>query len=595
MISVFEKLASLMGFREKIRVLMLFILVLIGTLLEVLGIGALLPLVTLLSNPEAIQDTAYLNRAYEWVNPSSTNEFIIISLATVLALYVLKNAFLFLVVYVQGRFLYSNYLRLSSHLFRAYLYNSYSFHLKNNSAKLLRNLQAITKVIQGVLFTSLILVTEATVIIGLFALLLWVEPRSALIVTVGMGSFLGIFYFGFRRKILEWGDISLFHNGKSIQLINEGLGSIKEIKILGREDYFLNVHRWHMNQATTAERIHHLIAQSPRYYIESIIITIMLGTMIFLLNTGKDIQSILVTVTLFAAVATRIMPSASRCTWAMNMIRFNKPNLDAVQKDFLEAGKLFQAVTESAGSVPFEFNNQIKMNDVSYRYEDSESLALENVSLAIPKNSTAGFVGTSGAGKTTMVDLIIGLIRPAAGQVLVDNNNIQENIDCWQRQIGYIPQNIFLTDGTVKSNVALGIDDDLLDEEKVWRALSLAQLDKFVRSLPDCLGSMVGEQGERLSGGQRQRIGIARALYHDPQILIMDEATAALDNETEQAFMEALENLSGKKTIILIAHRLTTVKNVNQIHFFQKGHLLSSGSYQFLLENCAEFRKMAQV
>jgi ATP-binding cassette, subfamily B, bacterial PglK len=595
MISVFKKLASLLDFREKTRAFLLFFLALLGTLLEVLGIGALLPLVTMLSRPESIQETPYLNKIYEWIHPSSTNEFIIFCLAAVLAIYILKNALLFLIAYIQGRFLYSYYLRLSSHLFRVYLFNPYSFHLKRNSAEMLRNLQAVSKVIQGVLFTSIILVTEAMVVVGLFILLVYVDPLSAIMIIGGMCVFLGLFHYGVRQKLTTWGDISLFHSGKSIQLVNEGLGSIKEMKIFGRESYFIDVFRDHMKQATEAERIHHLISQSPRYYIESITITMMLGTMIFLLSTGKEIQSILVTVALFAAAAARIMPSASRCTWAMSLIRFSQPNLDTVHRDFQEAGNSPQPVEASIESVPFEFNDQIELRNVSYRYEGSESLALDNVSLVIPKNCTVGFVGASGAGKTTAVDLIIGLMKPESGQVLVDDGDIREKASSWQRQIGYIPQNIFLSDGTVKSNVALGINEDNLDEEMVWRALSLAQLDKFARGLPEGLNTMIGERGARLSGGQSQRIGIARALYHDPQVLIMDEATAALDNETERAFMEALERFSGNKTIILIAHRLTTVKNVDQIHFLQNGRLLNSGSYQTLVENCAEFEKIART
>ena len=595
MISAFEKLASLLDFREKTRVLILFFLVLVGTLLEVLGIGALLPLVTLLSKPDAIHESPYLSKAYELTHISSINGFIILCLIVVLAIYIFKNAFLFLTTYIQGRFLYSYYRRLSTRLFRLYLLSPYSFHLKHNSAELLRNLQAISKVIQGVLLTSIILITEATVIVGLFILLVYVEPSSAIIIILGMGVFLGIFYYGFREKLTTWGDISLFHTGKSIQLINESLGSIKEIKILGRENQFIDIYQQHMKQAITAERIHHLISQSPRYYIESITITIVLTTMIFLLNSGKDIQSILVTVTLFAAAATRIMPSASRIAWAVSMIRFNQPNIDTIHKDFFEARNFFPSTAEPVEPNSFKFKNQIELRNISHKHEGSEFSALENISLVIPKNCTVAFVGASGAGKTTVVDLIIGLMQPTTGKVLVDDEDIHGKADSWQRQIGYIPQNIFLSDGTIKNNIALGINEKSLDEELVWRALYLAQLDKFVKGLPDGLNTMVGEQGVRLSGGQRQRIGIARALYIDPQILIMDEATAALDNETERAFMDALESFSGKKTIILIAHRLTTVKNVDQIHFLQKNRLLDSGSYQTLMENCAAFEKMAKT
>jgi len=593
--SIFAKITFLLNFREKIKGMILLLMVLLGTFLEVLGIGSLLPLVTLLSRPESIQETSYLRELYESIHPSSINEFVILCLVAVLAIYILKNAFLFFTAYIQGRFLYSHYFRLSSRLFRVYLLNPYSFHLKRNSSELLRNLQAIGKVIEGVFYPLIVLITEATVIIGLLVFLVWVDPNSAIIVSVGMGIFLGLFYYIVRRKLKIWGDSSLFHTGKSIQLINEGLGSIKEIKILHRENQFIDIYSRHIKQAAAAERVNHLISQSPRYYIETIMTATILGTIIFLLNTGREIESIIVTVTLFAAAAARIIPSASRCTWAMGLMRFSYPNLETVYKDFIEARNFSFPNVEILQYESFKFKDQIKLENISYKYEGSESFAVENISLTIPKNYTVGFVGASGAGKTTLVDLIIGLMKPTAGQVLVDDRDIHGKVDFWQRQIGYIPQNIFLSDWTIKSNIALGIDEKSLNEELVWRALKLAQLDKFVRDLPDGLNAMIGEHGLRLSGGQRQRIGIARALYHDPQVLIMDEATAALDNETERAFMSALENFSGKKTIILIAHRLTTVKNVDQIFFLQDSRLLSSGSYQNLKENCVEFEKMDQT
>jgi len=322
---------------------------------------------------------------------------------------------------------------------------------------------------------------------------------------------------------------------------------------------------------------------------------LVLGVMIALLQFGEYPSSVLTTFSLFAVAAVRLMPTINRFTVNLVQIRFGIPSLNEIYSHLKDCEKYVTDVGERKSAERMVFEHQVELVDVSFQYEDAPNLSLDSILLSIPKNSTVGLVGASGAGKTTVVDVIIGLLKPAKGKIMVDGKDIHESFFSWQRQIGYIPQSIYLADDTVKNNVAFGSPIEAIDEDKVWKALELAQLDEFVRSAKDGLSTMVGENGVRLSGGQRQRIGIARALFYEPQILVMDEATAALDNETERVFMESIEKLGQKKTIIIIAHRLTTVKNCDIIFLLDQGRLIASGSYETLMSKSSEFRQMACV
>ena len=310
---------------------------------------------------------------------------------------------------------------------------------------------------------------------------------------------------------------------------------------------------------------------------------------------GQAPDKILMTLSLFAIVAVRLMPSLNRISTAWGGIKFCAPAFDVIYDDLMYCERMDAQHQDLQEEGPILFQDKIEMRDVSFSYENSQTLALKSVSLEILKNTTVGFVGSSGAGKSTTVDIILGLLFPSLGEVLVDGVDIRGHLQSWQRKIGYIPQMIYLCDDTIKSNIAFGVAPEDIEEEKVWQALRLAQLEDFVRSLPLGLNTVIGERGIRLSGGQRQRISIARALYHDPEVLVMDEATAALDNETERDFMAALDGLSGGKTIIVIAHRLTTVQSCDKIFFLKEGQLVADGKYNELLKDCPQFRDMARA
>jgi len=386
-----------------------------------------------------------------------------------------------------------------------------------------------------------------------------------------------------------------FHEGKIYQQVHQSLGSIKEIKILGREKFFNEIFCSHMWGYTYTYRISTMIGQSGRFIVESISIALVLGIVILLLSSGRHPSEVLVIFSLFAVALVRLIPTVNRLNWAITQIKFGIPSLDEVFAQFRNCEKLIEEVSSEKNVDSINFERQIEFRNVTHKYEDSDKRSLDSVSITIPKNNSVALVGSSGAGKTTVIDLLLGLLKPVSGEVLVDGKDMHQSLLSWQKQIGYVPQSIYLIDDTVRNNVAFGVKQELINDEKVWNALRLAQLESFVGELPENLDTMVGENGVRFSGGQRQRIGIARALYHDPQVLIMDEATAALDNETERALMESIEVLSGERTIVLIAHRITTVKKCDIIFFLSNGRLMAKGTYDSLLSTNDEFRQMAQV
>jgi ATP-binding cassette, subfamily B, bacterial PglK len=593
--TMFGKLFYLFDARSKIIASLLLVMILVGTILEMFGIGVILPLITLFSAPNPLEANSFLKKMHDWLEPESRAQFIIWILVGVILVYAVKNIYLLFLAYLQTRFIQSQQYQLGSRLFLAYLNSPYQFHLKYNSSELLRNIKLVANVITTVLMPLIVCVTELMVAIVVFLLLVWVDPVSAILITSGLGIFLGGYYWLVRKRMTILGEDYKFHEKEIYQQVYQSLGSIKEIKILGREKFFNEKFCSHLWGFTNTYRISTMIAQSGRFIVESIAVALVLGIVILLLYSGRHPSEVLVTFTLFAVALVRLIPTVNRLNWAVTQIRFGVPSLDEVFTQLKTCESLVEEVFSEMTVDRMNFEHQIEFCDVTHKYEDSDKVSLDAVSFAIPKRSTVALVGPSGAGKTTAMDLVLGLLKPVGGEVLVDGKDIHQSLLSWQQQIGYVPQSIYLTDDTIRNNVAFGVKRELINDEKVWMALRLAQLESFARELPENLNTLVGENGVRFSGGQRQRIGIARALYHEPQVLIMDEATAALDNETERAFMDGIEHLSGERTIILVAHRITTVKNCDIIFFLSNGRLMAAGAYDSLLSTSSEFRQMAQV
>ena len=387
-----------------------------------------------------------------------------------------------------------------------------------------------------------------------------------------LGIFTGIYLLLFKNKAKEYGKINQIYDGKMHQSINQALGAVKDIKILHREKYFVDAFCGYGKKKMRAVRNNNVLGQAPKYVIETVCIGAILLVLVFKLYMGEDLSTMITQLAAFAVAAFKLLPSASKINNFANLIIFLKPSVDLIYRDIkdTEDMKSFE-LTDAVTDFEIKDADAISVTGLTYRYPHTEKDVLKDVSLKIPLGYAVGLMGPTGAGKSTLADVILGILTPTSGTVCYGNMNVHEHPIKWSKKLAYIQQSIYLADETIRNNVAFGIDDDKIDEEKVWKALEEAQIKDFVKSLPEGLDTMVGERGVRLSGGQRQRIGIARALYDDPEILVLDEATSALDNETETAVMEAIDNLMGRKTLIIIAHRLTTLRNCQKIFKVEGG------------------------
>ncbi len=583
--------------RERWQLLGIFLLMLIGAGLETLSVSTIPALVALLNQPELIQSHSLLNRLYQILGATSDQAFLLWLSLGLLLLFVGKNLYLACLSYYQYQFLNQKQIRLATRLLKAYLYAPYTFHLQRNTANLSLQLTSeVPKLFWNVLTPAMILVTEITVTTFLVVLLIVIEPFSSAIALFFLGGVLYLFSQMARQMINHQGQLRQYHDGQIYQWINQGLGGIKETKILGRETFFINAYTHHKALSEKANVILEFIRSLSQLFIETVVITAVLLIVIITVIQSRGLQTVLPTLSLFAIAALRIMPAVKRVASTATSIRYYRHVTDVIFKDLyeLESVTKVNKLSEADVKPALQLYQAIELKHVFYQYPNADKYSLTDISLHIPKGNSIAFVGSSGAGKSTLVDVILGLLTPSKGSICIDGTDISTNLDSWQRQIGYIPQSIYLSDDTIRRNVAFGVADAAIDDEQVWSVLRAAQLEDVVAQLPNQLDTLVGEQGIRLSGGQRQRIGIARALYHHPQVLVMDEATAALDNNTEREFVRALEKLSGEKTIIMIAHRLSTVKNCDQLYFLKNGNLVDSGTYENLISKNKEFQAMAQ-
>jgi ABC-type multidrug transport system fused ATPase/permease subunit len=573
-VTTLKKLWYLLDKGQRRAAVFLLGAMLIGMLLETLGVGLIIPALGIITSKDLMASFPAIRPLVAWLGNPSQQQLVILGMLTLVAMYTVKALFLAWLVWRQTHFAYGLQAAMSQRLFTGYLHQPYTFHLQHNSAQLLRNATGEVSLFTGVILAALIILTEGLVGIGIAVLLIVVEPLGALVVVATLGAAAAGFHKLTKARISRWGEARQIHEGFRIQHLQQGLGGAKDVKLLGREQDFLAQYSAHNVRSSWVGRRQNAIQQFPRLWLEWLAVVGLAALVLIMISRGKPLEGLLPTLGLFAAAAFRLMPSINRVLGALQNVRYATPVINTLHGEIVQ----FQKIEPVRRDKPLPFRDRLELENIVFRYPESDNDVLHDISLTIPCGASVGFIGGSGAGKSTLVDLILGLLAPRSGRVRVDGADIQQNLRGWQDQVGYVAQTIFLTDDTLRRNIAFGIPEEQIDDAAIARALRSAQLQDFVEGLPEGVNTIVGERGVRLSGGQRQRIGIARALYHDPAVLVLDEATSALDTETEHGVMEAVRALHGKKTVLIIAHRHSTVAHCDLLYCLDSGKIACFGT-----------------
>jgi ABC-type multidrug transport system fused ATPase/permease subunit len=598
-VSIARKMLALLSRRERLQLVLLFALVLINAVLEMISVASVLPFLSVAANPSRIKTNAWLSWSYEAFRFASTNRFLVALAATALIALVLSNSAMAAGAWSLLRFTSARNHSIGVRLLRHYLSQPYVFFLQRNSADLDKNiLSEVQQVINQVLMAGLRFLTRAIVALAIVALLIAFDPLLALIVSAALGGAYGAIHLHLRRKLVRLGAERVVANGIRYRVAGEAFGAIKDVKLLGREDIFVArfigpSRRYNQSQATAE-----IIGEIPRYALEVLAFGGVLVIAIYLILRGDGLQQVIPVLGLYAFAGYRLLPSLQQIFSAYTKLRFGASALNNLHRELTSLSappaRTAPAVwrLDGCGSEPLLLTDRLEVNGVAFTYPGAYKPALDHISLAIEAYSTIGIVGPTGSGKTTLVDVILGLLRPQVGEIRVDGVPLSDSVvSAWQSGLGYVPQHIYLTDDTVARNIAFGIPDAQIDLRAVERTARLANIHEFItHELPRGYDTVVGERGIRLSGGQRQRIGIARALYHDPTVLVFDEATSALDTGTEAAVMEAIQHLTGTKTILMIAHRLTTLRGCDVLYVLRDGRLVETSTYEGVTQTGAGLR-----
>lgn len=596
-VGVLRKIVSLLTPAERRRGLLVLLMAAAMALLEMGGVASILPFLAVLSEPGIIQENEILAQAYAYGGFTSTHTFLIALGVGAFCMVVLTSLMRAATIYVLNRYAQMRSHSIGYRLLQNYLHQPYHFFLHRNSADLSKTILSESSLLVLNVFRPLTnIVSYSLVVIALALLLFIVDPVVALAVTAGVGLAYALIFWGVRALLRRLGLESVESNRARFTAVNEVLGGIKDVKVLGREMPFLRRFetasvRFARHQATSQT-----LSQLPKNLIEAVAFGGVLALTLALMTTRQSLGEVLPILGIYVFAGYRLLPAAQQVYGGFAAMRFGNASLDAVFTD-LQLKRATSPSQTPGTPAAMRLTSGIRLKDVSYTYPQGDHPVLQELDLEIPVNTTVAFVGSTGSGKTTTVDLILGLLEPTAGNIFIDEEVLtRDNVRAWQRNIGYVPQSIFLGDASVADNIAFGVEPGEVDREAVERAARIANIHDFVvNELTQGYDTVVGERGVRLSGGQRQRIGIARALYHNPDVLVLDEATSALDNATEKAVMEAVRKLSGQKTIVLVAHRLTTVEKADTIFVFERGHVKARGAYAELIRDDPSFRHLAGV
>jgi ABC-type multidrug transport system fused ATPase/permease subunit len=582
--------------RERIEGSILLCGMALGALFEAVSIGLVVPFIAVLKEPGLVLNAPAAQPLLSALNIREPQVLLIALGLGLIGAFVIKSGYLLLLYRSLFRYVFEKQVTLTRQLLTSYLRAPYSFHLQRNSAELIKvTTETILRFTTGFLVSLLTVLGELLVVVALIILLVLINPLATFGAVLALGVPTALVYRWMQRRLADSGRLAERSMASMIQWTEQAISGIKETLVMDRAMFFVDHQGYHAQRFADSVHVSTFLSAIPRLVMDTLAVSAMVAIALVTLVRGQDMQSLLPVLGMFAVAAIRLMPSTSRIASGLAALRFHYAATEVLYDELraIDGDKRARpALTRDPSSVlPFE--RSLVLEHLSYRYPSMPQSAIDDVSLEIPRGHWVGLIGPTGAGKTTLVDLMLGLFVPTSGRILVDGRDLQDDVAGWQRNIGYIPQDIYLMDDTVRRNVAFGLPDEEIDDERVWKALRAAQIDNFVCSLPGGLSAMTGERGGRLSGGERQRLGIARALYRDPQVLVVDEATANLDNETEAAIVHTLARLRGEKTIIVIAHRLGVVKDCDCVYLLRQGRVRNSGALSDLVSTDLAFREFA--
>ncbi|ANB02215.1 ABC transporter ATP-binding protein [Ectothiorhodospira sp. BSL-9] len=595
MLEIVRKTVRLIDRRDRSKVVILMILMIFTAFMQTAGVASVMPFLAVLSDPEVVHSNSLLSTLFEWFGFESTDRFLYFLGVAAFVIFLTGTALQAFTHWAITRFGHMQQYELSRRLMGDYLRRPFIFFLGRNSGDLAKTiLEETTHATNGAIMPLMRLVSQILLALFIIALLIVVDPALSITVALLLGSIYGGIYLLARTWLGRIGKDRVEANRQRFTAAAEAFAGAKEIRLLGRERDYLERYRRPSKRYALHQANALLLQSMPKYAIEAIAFGGVLLLVLFLMAGDGGLAQALPLIGVYALAGRQLIPAFQKIFSTMTTLRFSTAAVDNIIKDLGRHPGSTPLPNTSQATIPLKPKTAIRMTDVTYRYPEYEKIAIDDMSLQIGANTTVGFVGSSGAGKSTIVDLLLGLLTPERGEIHIDDTRLDSNnTRNWQAAIGYVPQHIFLADQSVAANIALGLPEDQIDHTAVEKAARLANLHHFVtEELPDRYNTLIGERGTRLSGGQRQRIGIARALYRDPAVLFFDEATSALDNATEHAVMEAIHNLAGEKTIILVAHRLSTVKPCDHIYVLNHGRVVAAGDWDQLSSSSQDFQEL---
>lgn len=570
----------LLNHRQKLKMVQILIMMVIGAALETCSIALVIPAIQVIIDPSCVEGDGIVARAYRLTGLENPTHFMILILSLIILGFVLKNVFLYFQNVVQLRFVYTNQFETSQRMMINFMKRPYEYYLNADTSVIQRMITSDVNNMYGLILACLQLASEVIIFVFLTVTLTSQAPQMILTIAALLVVVLLIIKCVLKPIMRQAGKENQDYYSGLYKWIEESVMGIKEIKIANKENYFITEYGKCGKGYVSAVQRYNIFNATPRLLIETVCMAGLILYLILMILSGADVTAMVPQIGAFSVAAMRLLPSANRINNYLTSISYFEPFFmgvsDNLQDEIHDENVIYDEnayrVKKDVEKLPVE--KEIVLDDIVYKYPNSEALIFDHAHMEIPVGTSVGIVGTSGAGKTTIVDIMLGLLQISEGSILADGVEVRDHYESWLKNIGYIPQNIFMVDSTIRKNVAFGCADEEIDDAKVWEALKKASLDEFVRGLPQGLDTGIGERGIRISGGQRQRIGIARALYEDPEVLVLDEATSALDNDTEAAIMESINSLHGHKTLVIIAHRLQTIEKCDIVYRVENGQIV---------------------